>query len=241
MVKSAFRGVVSFLTKIPLKTESLEETASNSYLFPIVGLIIGIFVFTVGFFSFKFLDENIASMITLLSIYSITGLMHLDGLSDFFDGIMASGEKHRKISAMKDANVGSAGVFSVVITIILIFFSIRLVGDGYDLLCAIVISEVSAKLSMNTCIFLGKKITDGMASVFIARSTPAKYAIAILTSVLIALIAGTRFPLVFIGVIVASILVHFANANFGGVNGDVIGASNEIARVVTLVVWGIIY
>jgi adenosylcobinamide-GDP ribazoletransferase len=48
----------------------------------------------------------------LASGYLITGGLHLDGLMDTFDGIFAG--KKKRLKAMKDSNVGSFGVQSLV-------------------------------------------------------------------------------------------------------------------------------
>jgi adenosylcobinamide-GDP ribazoletransferase len=232
---------------MPLKSDRIEDVAKNAWLFPVVALLIGILVYIVGFLSFRFLrDENIATLLTLLTIYFITGLMHLDGLADFSDGIMASGDSTRKRAAMKDESVGIAGIFSLFIVLLLNLFSIRYICSAetnfmmYGLFCALVISEVSAKLSMNTCLLFGREIDDGMGSIFMKKFSTSKYVAAFLVSIFISLIAASfRFLFVLIGVIVALFVLLVANKNFDGINGDVIGASNEIARVITLFAWAI--
>lgn len=244
-------GLISFFTTIPLKTDRIEEISKNAWLFPVVGLIIGPFVYIIGLMSFKFMPIDIASVFSLISIYMITGLIHLDGLADFSDGIMASGDSKKKIAAMKDLNIGIAGLFSVLTILLLNLFCIRQIFSGeagfiYGFLSAIVISEVSAKLGMNTCLLLGRDIGAGMGSVFIRNFSTSKYLAAVLISVIIALIfsiaslASFRFLFVFTGVIVSVFVVFIANRHFGGVNGDVIGAVNEISRAATLLLWVVV-
>ena len=237
------KELFSFLTRVPTKSKDLEIAAKHAYLFPLIGLIIGLMVYAVGYASFTFLPNEIGALITTLSIYSITGLVHLDGLSDFSDGIMASGDRERKFSAMKDAKIGVAGIFSIVFILLITVYSISVLGKllMYQLGCALIISETSAKLSMNTCIALGKKTVDGIGSIFIQRSTWSKYSIAFAISTLIGLIvARSYFIVVYVGIVVSFIVVKIAHKNFGAVNGDAIGASNEIARAATLLVWAVI-
>ena len=108
---------------------------------------------------------------------------------------------------------------------------------------AIVVSEISAKLGMNTCLRFGHGIGGGMGSVFIKNFSNEKYLAAVLVSLLISIflslisLASFKFLFVFTGVIVSLFIVYIANRRFGGVNGDVVGAVNEIARAVTLVLW----
>jgi len=97
------RDIISFLTQIPIRKEvKLEEVAARTYLFPFAALLIGFLVSGVAFVSFRFLATELASLLTLLAIYLVTGLIHLDGLADFFDGVMASGSRSEKRKAKSD-------------------------------------------------------------------------------------------------------------------------------------------
>lgn len=243
-------SLIAFLTRIPLKPKRVEDAARYLYMFPLVGILVSLIVYTVAFFSFMILPLDIASIVTTAAIYLVTGLIHLDGLADFADGVMTSGDKEHKITVMKDPKIGIAGVFSVILSLILTFYSIRLLGvvggsalTGYGsattkFAYAIIVSEISAKLGMNTCIARGKNMPEGMGFVFIKHSTRIKYIIALAISVVVSfLLTGLYFVLVFSGVITALFVVRLAHRNFGGVNGDVMGAVNEIARVITLLLW----
>ncbi len=259
--------IISFLTQIPVRKETkIEEVAVRSYLFPFAALVIGLLVSAAAFVSFGFLASatEIAALLTLLAIYLVTGLMHMDGLADFFDGLMASGGRKEKIKAMKDEKMGIAGLFAAIFTLLLSLFAIETVcGDFteatvnfdsvsfYYFASVFVIAEVSAKISMNTCMLLGKGFDveggmgQGMGALFIQSSSPLKYMVALLSSVLIALIfTGSfhfRFFIVFTGVAVAIFISYGAKKKFGAVSGDVMGASNELARCATLLMWAILF
>ena len=248
------KAVLSFLTRIPAKSTSIEDAARHQYLFPVVGILIGVIASITGIFSMRFFSREIGALITILSIYSVTGLIHLDGLSDFSDGLMASGSKQEKISAMKDVSTGIGGIFSVVFVLLTLFFVISNLGEivttvgvhenifMYQFGCAVIMSEVSAKLSMNTCIFLGRQMSDGIGSLFISNSTFKKYCVAVALSILVGIIlTGFYFIVVLTGVATAIVVVRLAHKNFGGVNGDALGASNEVSRILTLLIWMVIY
>ncbi len=248
------KAVLSFLTRIPVKSTNIEDAARHQYLFPVVGIIIGFLASITGIVSMRFFSREIGALFTVLSIYSFTGLIHLDGLSDFSDGLMASGSKQLKISAMKDVSTGIGGVFSVVFVLLTLFFVISEIGEivttadmhedifMYQFGCAVIMSEVSAKLSMNTCIFLGIKMSDGIGSLFISNSTFKKYCVAVALSFLVGIIlTGFYFIVVLTGVATALAVVNLAHKNFGGVNGDAIGTCNEVSRILTLLIWMVIY
>ena len=96
--------------KIPLINPEFKNIAQFA---PLLGFFIG----TIQSIIFIFLKTsswsiNASALICLASGYLITGGLHLDGLMDTFDGIFAG--KKKRLKAMKDSNVGSFGVQSLV-------------------------------------------------------------------------------------------------------------------------------
>jgi adenosylcobinamide-GDP ribazoletransferase len=253
--------LVSFLTQIPVRKDvNIEAVKAKSHLFPFVGLLIGVMVAVVAFVAFGLLGAatEIAALLTLLALYLVTGLLHLDGLADFFDGVMAPGSREDKRRAMKDDKIGIAGLFAAIFVLFLSFFAIKTVGvdltaagfdfdfgSFYGFASVFVIAEVSAKLSMNTCMALGRgaRGVEGLGTLFIRSSSPQKYLAALLSAVLIALLftASFRFCIVFMGIIVAFVVSYIAKRKFGAVSGDVVGASNELARCVTLLILAVLF
>ena len=253
--------LISFLTQIPVRRKvTIDAVTTKSHLFPFVGVVIGLVVAVVAFVAFGLFGATtgIAALLTLLALYLVTGLLHLDGLADFFDGVMAPGSKEDKRRAMKDNTVGIAGVFAVVFALLLSLFAIEAVGADlpmaagfnldfsafYGFAAVFVIAEVSAKLSMNTCLVLGKtsRGAEGLGSQFIGSASSLKYAGALLSAVIIAVLLtfSFRFVMVFTGVVVAVIVSSIAKRKIGAVSGDVVGASNELARCATLLILAVL-
>ena len=258
------RDLISFLTQLPVKKNvQLDAVTAQSHLFPIVGLVIGLVVAVVAFLVFGLLAAapEIAAVLTLLALYLVTGLLHLDGLADFFDGVMAPGSREDKRRAMKDNRIGIAGVFAVVIVLLLSFSAIKAVGADltaamaagvtfdsgslYGFAGVFVLAEVAAKLSMNTCLILGKgsRSAAGLGTQFIQAASVLNYLVALLFAVLIAVLFtfSVRFVMVFTGVIVAVVVSYIATRKFDAMSGDVVGASNELARCATLLLVAVLH
>lgn len=232
------RDLISFLTQIPVrKAVRIEEVAAKMYLFPLVALLIGLVVAAVAFVVFECCSGSaapeIAALLVLLAIYLVTGLMHLDGLADFFDGVMAGGTKEDKRRAMKDEKIGIAGLFATVFVILLSFFAIETVCTSltkaasahsfdlrsfYHFASVFVIAEVSAKISMNTCMISGKSKEGagdgmGMGALFIHSFSKSGYVVALISAILISLIFtafSLRFFIVFTGIAVAIVVSYIA-------------------------------
>ena len=255
--------LISFLTQIPVRKKvKIEVVTARSHLFPFVALLIGLLVAVVAFLAFGYLGAatEIAALLTLLAIYLVTGLIHLDGLADFFDGLLAPGSKGDKIRAMKDDKMGIAGLFATILVLLVSLFAVESIGAGltataftfnfislYDFASVFIIAEVSAKLSMNTCMVLGKGFDDneGLGALFIRSFSPWKYMSALLSALLIALLftvftTSIRFFFMFTGIVVAFFVSYVAKKKLGVISGDIMGASNELARCTTLLLWAIL-
>ena len=72
-------SIFSFLTILPTSNATLDDIAKYMYLFPIVGIIIGILVGSFGFGLSFLLDPIIVSFLVVTSIVIITGIHHADG------------------------------------------------------------------------------------------------------------------------------------------------------------------
>ena len=85
-------SVFSFLTIIPTSNANLETIAKYMYIFPIVGIVIGLIVGGFGFgLSEVGIDPLIVGLLVVVITAIITGIHHTDGLADFADGLMVKG------------------------------------------------------------------------------------------------------------------------------------------------------
>ncbi len=158
-------SVFSFLTIIPSNNTNLETVARYMHIFPIIGIAIGLLIGSVGFGLSFFLDPLIVSLLVVGSIAIITGIHHTDGLADFADGLMTKGTKNKKLKAMKDLSTGSAGIASVVLYVVGAIIALSLTS-GYELLQAILLSEILAKFSMVLMAGIGNSAAVGSNSPF---------------------------------------------------------------------------
>jgi adenosylcobinamide-GDP ribazoletransferase len=237
-----FKGissVVSFLTIIPSKNSQLETVAKNMYLFPIAGAMIGLIIGTLGYGLSLFIQPLITGLILTGAIAIITGIHHTDALCDFADGMMAKGTKENKLKAMRDPAVGSAGVMTVILYTVGMIIAISMM-KGFVLFEAILISELMAKLSMVIQANRGLSAWQGLSSPFTqSMKDPRKLIVAAGLSIIPTLILGgmTGVFVVISCVGLSFLLLAIANRSFGGISGDVFGASNEFVRLTSLLIF----
>ena len=237
-----FKGissVVSFLTIIPSKNGELETVAKNMYLFPIAGAIIGLIIGAAGWGLSLFIQPLVTGLVLTGALVIITGIHHTDALCDFADGLMAKGTKEKKLAAMRDPSVGSAGVITIVLYAAGMIIAISMM-KGFALFEAILLSELMAKLSMIIQANRGTSAWQGLSSPFtIYMKDPRKLALAAALAIIPTIILGgmTGVLVVVSCVGLSFLLLLVANKSFGGISGDVFGASNELVRVTSLLIF----
>ena len=229
-------SIFSFLTIIPTSNANLETVAKYMYLFPLVGIAIGLLVGSIGFGLSFFLDPLIVSLLVVASLALITGIHHTDGLADFADGLMTKGSKEKKLAAMKDLATGSAGIVAVVLYLVGLIIAISL-STGYQLFLAILLSEIVAKFSMVLMASTGKSASIGSNSPFVElMKNPKKLAVtAVITLIPLIILGGATGLIIFaVGTTLTLFLVAISTRSFGGITGDVLGSANELTRLASL-------
>ncbi len=240
--------------RVPGSQTDLVAAAKSQHLFPLVGFAVGLVLALVAIVFSTFLGEKaalISGAALMVVLYYITGILHIEGLADLADGMMAKGPIERKREVMKDPHSGVGGVFAIVMYLIL-FFAVTAYlfsfGDKttepfpfpweLSVLVGLVVAEVAGKLAMNAAMYLGPSSHPGMGSLFVQEAKPERLAVATaLSGALAFLISGYLFFLVFIGFAAGAAVAVVSRRHFGGVSGDAFGVANEIGRLATLIAW----
>jgi adenosylcobinamide-GDP ribazoletransferase len=242
MVFKSISSALSFLTIIPIPRAynfDLATIAKNMYFFPLCGLIIGIIVGCVALLSSTVLPHYIASLVILVTLVIVTGVHHIDGLADFADGLMTKGDKESKRKAMSDPFVGAAGTTALIINFIGLFVALINFESGLKLFYSIIVSEVIAKYVMVFQASVGHSAWSGFSSSFtIEMKKGYKIIISIIITISIVYIIEGMMGLLTLGIVLISGLIIFfvSYKKFGGVTGDVFGATNEISRLTSLLI-----
>jgi adenosylcobinamide-GDP ribazoletransferase len=235
--------ITSFLTIIPIgklgKDDGLENISKNMFLFPFVGLLIGLLTIPVVLISFYLFNQFVSAFIVTIFLIVLTGIHHTDALADFADGIMVRGNKDKKYNVMHDPRIGSAGTVAVSGYFIGMVIAISSITSLDRLMIAIILSEIVSKYAMVLQSHYCESAWDGYSSLFTKNmKSKKKMAIAtIITVVLIVLISNTSLiglQIFIVGIICCFIVIFISKKNFGGITGDVMGATNEIVRLCSL-------
>lgn len=243
MVFKSILEIISFLTIIPIgklnKGDGLENISKSMFLFPFIGLLIGLLTLPVVLISFYFFNQFVSAFIVTIFLIILTGIHHTDALADFADGIMVRGNKDKKYKVMHDPRIGSAGTVAVSGYFIGMVIAISSITSLERLMIAIILSEIMSKYSMVLQSHYCESAWDGYSSLFTKNmKSKKKMAIAtIITIILILLISNMSvigLQIFIVGIICCLVVIYISKKNFGGITGDVMGATNEIVRLCSL-------
>ncbi len=244
MVYNNIFSAFSFLTIIPIKTYDLIYVAKNMYLFPLVGLIVGIAIGVLSFLLFSYLQSFMLGFIITATIIGITGLHHSDALSDLADGLMAKGSNELKHKVMADPRTGTAGTVVLIFYIIGMIIFVSNIEEKIKLFSVIIIAEVLSKYSMVLQCYIGKSAWIGMNSIFIKEmKNKKKFLVSNLILITSIILFGFNFyheiASLLTMLVISIVLSLIANRSFGGISGDVIGATNEISRFFIYLIYSV--
>lgn len=237
------QSVLAFLTILPAadkQNHDIHYVARNMYLFPVAGAIIGALIGAMAFGISPFLHPLLVGLLVTGALVIITGVHHTDALADFADGLMAKGSKEVKRKAMLDPAVGSAGVAALVMYFagMIIVFNTGF-ASSLSLFVSIVVAEVIAKYVMVLLAHRGLSAWEGFSSPFTAAMKDRRKMLAA-TGIMLAIVwfAASHAGLVALAVslALAGLMKRVSGKSFGGISGDVLGASNEVTRLSSLIV-----
>ena len=231
MIRSV-RALLQFTTVLPLgRPADFDAFARRSYLYPLSGYVTGGFA---GIAAAAIPNPSIGAAVGLGVVLLVTGAHHLDGLLDLGDGLMAHGGREVRVRALLDRQVG-AGALALGMTVLLLAYAG--LASAPSLLWALLAAEVLGRFGMALLTVLGTPFREGIQSYLHARAEPwfvLPAALFCLPLALLPLSVPALLGSAGMAVLVPLAVLVIGRRLFGGVNGDLVGASHELCRAAVL-------
>ena len=242
-------GLITFSTILPLNVyTTIEELARVTWIWPIINGIVGLLAAIIAyiFTAFFHFDALLTATIVYGFLLLINGFNHFDGLMDFGDGVMVHGDPQKKLSIMKDPMTGVGGIstgFIVGTITIAAFCSLINYANAVNinLILLIIVAEIAAKIGLTTCCICSSPSTEGIGKFFIENMNLTNYLTGLIICWIIAaaLSITTAFHIGIIGLIGGAfggaLTALIAKKHLKIANGDVLGTSNELGRLFSLI------
>ncbi len=224
-------ALLQFTTRLPLgRNQDFDAFAISSWLYPLAGYITG--GITAGILILLPLPGGTSAAIALILILILTGANHFDGLLDLGDGLMAHGDRSKRITALTDQTVGAGGVAAGASVMLLMYAALSSMSS-LMVVVSVLYGEVFSRYAMAWMTVIAPPFHDGIHSYLHSQSK--KWFLLLSTMLLVPLIlipeVQLLFPVILIMTIIVSCIMRIiAIKAFGGANGDVVGATGEITR-----------
>jgi adenosylcobinamide-GDP ribazoletransferase len=240
-VGETLRAAFALLTRLPVHPG--DEMTSGAAAFPIVGVLVGV-VGAVPILLGGSLEPVVASLLAIAAMTVLTGALHLDGLADTADALLAPDPTTAE-RARKDPSVGPGGAVALILALgIEVAALASLVTSGGRPIAAaslVVAAVVGRTLPVVAVVLAGDRAqSGGFGGWFAARVSSLDVAVAVVLATLViaglALVA-TSAAVVVGGLIGAGAGLVIAGAIVSGrrqLDGDGMGAIIELTVAATL-------
>jgi len=233
-----FLIALQFLTTLPIKVKSKinpQELGQSLIYFPIVGALIGS-ILALCVFAFHFLPTLVVSILVLMISIVITGGIHLDGFADTCDGFYSTRNKVGTLKIMHDSHVGVMGVIGLA-CLILLKFTLFITIIQQNQWKTLIIMAVFARWAQSLACLISKYArSEGKAKHFVEFAGRKEIVIGgLFTLTLFLLLANFKGAVLFtIPLVLIILFINYVKRKIGGMTGDTIGATNEVAEILIL-------
>jgi adenosylcobinamide-GDP ribazoletransferase len=208
--------------------------------FPLVGAGVGAAVGAVWWAASRaWRGPLIPAGLALVADLALTGMLHVDGLADSADGLLAHLSRQRRLAVMAEPDVGAFGLAATVGALLLRFAAFATLRPDIGLVAGVWC--VSRSLMTGTLLALPYARHDGLVTAFLGgrRSVTASAAsLGIAAGAALAAWSAGAIALAGIGAGAAAAagVSWLAARRLGGFTGDVLGAVVVVSETVALVV-----
>lgn len=235
-----------FLTRIPIPRWPQaaihhRDFARSMRWFPLIGMVIGLFLAGSDLVLSRVFAPSVANLLLIALLIVTTGGLHQDGLADTVDGLCGARQPEERLAIMKDGRIGAMAVIGLFLILGLRYAGLLTLptADRFSVIAAMpVVGRWSMVVTAYGSRYPGSQ--EGLATAFLRELKARDLVWATGVCSIILLWHFEWVSVLILGMLIvglARLLARGANAAFGGVTGDVLGATNELAEIVFLLLY----
>lgn len=235
---SGLATAVGFYTRLPVRATPAAsgDLAAATPWFPVVGAGIGAAVAGVYVAGAMVFPSLLAATLAAAAGALLTGAFHEDGLADVADAFAGGWTAERRLEILDDPRLGTFGVIAVVGS-----FLARITAMAtFDSAAALALLPAAHALSRVPAIVTMRRQrparSEGLAAT-LARDIGAPQegtAVTLGVASCAALVGVWSLPAVALTALVSVAMAVLAQRKIGGTNGDVLGATQQLAELAIL-------
>ena len=233
-----------FLTAVPLSRSTHdakpEELAASMSWYPIVGCLLGAMLVAADMAMGQVFSSQVTNIILIILLVAVTRGLHQDGLADTVDGLAGGRTAQARLAIMKDGRIGAIGATGLFLALGLRYAGLNTMPEG-EHIALLIGMPVVGRWAMVVGAFhvTYARSEGGLAQPFLAHLSWQHLCAATITAGLaLTLLLGpwTALGCLLIGAILVRLSTIWFHRMFGGVTGDLLGATNEVAEILFIVI-----
>ena len=229
----------AFLTRLPVWAGPVTEVelGRSVAFFPLVGLVLGLMVTGFAYALAGTLPSPIMAVLLVALLAGLTGALHLDGLSDLFDGLAGGkGDPQRALAIMRDSRIGAQGTVALLLVIAAKIAATYVLLEMRDYLAILVVPVIGRFAVVPLIVLFPYARPDGLGRAFNGQARGVDLGIATVTMGAVVVAFGwSLLKPVGAAAVTALALGFWLRARLGGLTGDIYGAAIELAETAALI------
>ena len=229
------------LTRLPLpRGIAASSTGASVWAWPVVGLVIGVIGaagYTLAFQ--RGLSPMLAGLVAVIATVVATGGFHEDGLADTADGIGGGATPERRLLIMKDSRIGSFGALALIASVGVRVGALAELGEPRLVAPALIVAAVLGRAAMPGVVLLSAPARPGGLGAALGALDRKRVAIGWGIALLLCLVMARPHEMleaIFATLLVAAAMAWVGVRNLGGYTGDTLGATEQMAECLVLMV-----
>jgi adenosylcobinamide-GDP ribazoletransferase len=232
-----------FYTRLPLPHDGPTagaDLARASWAAPVAGALVGALGAVVYALAHAVaLGPLPGAGLALVATIALTGGLHEDGLADTADGFGAGTTPEGRLATMRDSRIGTFGACALIMSIGLRWAALASLAGPGRVAAALIAAHAAARAALPLLMWLAPPArADGLSAAAGLPPADSVAAAGVLGLVALGLALGPAKALIATVLLLLALgaIRHLALAKIGGQTGDVLGALEQVAEVLVLLV-----
>ncbi len=230
-------GAISFLTIFPTGGNPAPP-GESAIFFPLVGAILGAAGAGIFLGLARLLPLSIAALVVVAFWAAISGVLHEDGLADSADAFRAGRSREKMAAILKDSRIGTYGAVAIVLSVVARWQAVEHIY-GINIFAAFVAAQAVPRAAMVALAWVSRPAGSGLGHAFAATLTTPAALLAAAQGIAASFACGVRPGLTIVlgSYLILRLAQFYFYRRIGGVNGDCLGAAEQILEIFILVLF----